>query len=717
MENIMGEMAVAMPWYRKFISARVLIPAALLWLAAEFILLGKYSFIYTGDNATVLVPGLWNLKYADSLLPLWNNFSTGGWDRIAANPLGLISQYIFLLLPGWAAYQFSILAQILVAFFGTYWLARRSLGLGELPSLFAAFVFASAINGQMHLASVFLLPAILVTLTRLLADRKRIGRWIAVAATTVFVSQTGWIAELIPFTSAAIVSWFLFVDPRRRVSDWAIVLATAFAVILLRFPELSALSQYSSLSNREALAVAPSIAILPWALGSISATMSIGLLVYAMISAKSGNGRLWGVFIAIAVWTLLPYAITLLHGPLVAVLPDLQGYQYFQRTSRVAELTLAIAAGFGFQALLTASPVGGSAGRWVRRCIFGASAVALVFVAVDQKKVALTAWITQGNMVLNYESPPLQKLADDIEKQDWPVRAEPFQMYPAYLHTYGIETAGGLNAVYSSRYHEFWGKVIEPYAKRKSASERNSVNLWSDAKDGKAASFRGALLMLTTNDHKAARQLGDIYRLNLLSLANVGYLVSRDRLTDASLEPVIEPAEGWSALGANEKIRRMFSDNFHGRRNLFIYRNRDVLPRMFTVESLRQLPAGRDVLNEIAGRSGAQLRQEMIVESAYWPRNVAAGQKFAPARLRMESYSSDEIRVSVKGNGPALLFVGNSYSPFWTARANGKKVQIFPANHAFWGAILPSGTTELVFRYEPPYARTLPEKIRFPSER
>jgi hypothetical protein len=712
----MGEVAAGLPWYRKLLSTRVLIPAALVWLAAEFILLGKYSFIYTGDNATVLVPGLWTLKYADSLLPLWNNYSTGGWDRIAATPFGLINQYIFLILPGWLAYQFFILAQILVAFFGTYWLSRRCLNLGELPSLFGAFIFASAINGQMHFASAFLLPAILVTLTRLLADRKRIGRWIAVVVATVFVSQTGWVSEMIPFTSAAIVSWFLFVDSRRRVSDWAIILATAFAVVLLRVPELIALSQHSPLSNRDVLAVAPSIAILPWALGSTMATMSIGLLFYAMISAKSRDSRLWGVFVAVTVWTLLPYAITLIHGPLVSVLPDLNGYQYFQRTSRVAELTLAIAAGFGLQALMASSSVG-PAGRWGRRCIIGASAMAVIFVAVDQKKTALAAWITQGNMVLNYESPPLQKLAQDIEKQDWPVRVEPFQMYPAYLHTYGIETAGGLNAVYSRRYHEFWGKVIEPYAKTKSASETNSVNRWSDAKEGEEASFRGALLMLTTNDHKAARRIGDIYRLNLLSLANVGYLISRDRLTDTSLVPVVESSVGWSTLSAKEKVWRMFADNFQGRRNLFIYRNRDVLPRMFAAETLRRLPAAPDVLNAIAESAVEDLRREIFVESTHWPGNVSVGQKFAPAQLKLESYASDEIRVSVKGNGPALLFVGNSYSPYWTARANGREIQMFPANHAFSGAVLPAGTTKLIFRYEPPYARALPENIRFPSER
>lgn len=693
-------------WIGRLTSPSVLMILAFVWLSSEFVLLGKFSFTYTGDNTTALIPGLLTLKFADTLNPLWNNFSSSGWDRIATNPQGLVNRYLFLMLPGWLAYQINILTQIFVSFYGTYWLGRRVLQLDQMASLFAAFVFASGVNGQIHLASTFLLPAILVTLTRVLNDKRHITNWLWLISVTFIVAHTAWISEMLPFTSAAVVTWFLFIDVRFRVADWLIILLCSVAVILLRMPDVLALMQYAALSHRPLLIQTPDISQWPWALGSIDNLMCLILLAYTFAVMKGGDRYMWGIVIAISTWLVLPYGIAFFHDALTSVFPFLEGYSYFGRTSSVPRIVVAFAGGYGIQVLVTGGAVGRFA-NWARKTLLAAASVTILIVALEQKELAIKDWFTQGNMVLNYESPALQNLAKKIRADSWPVRVEPFQMYPAYLHTYGMETAGGLHALFSRRYYEFWSTILEPWLKQRSAevSSLGALNPRFLEKTGNWPLFRGAALMLTADDHKSERRIGEMFRLNLLSLANVAYLVSRDRFIDASLEPILESPVTWSSLTPWQKVKQNLLGNFSGRKNLFIYRNLNVLPRFFTATSVRRFVDGRVLLKALADASMEDLRTTLFVENRYWPAGQNSAQNFFPATIRLNSYDSDEIRLTIDGNGPTLLFVSNSYSPFWSAQVDGKSVPIFPANHAFWGVILPDGAKSLVFRYQPPYAR------------
>jgi len=692
-------------WVQKFTTPSVLMTIALVWLSAEFVILGKFSFIYTGDNATSLIPGLLSLKFAGSINPLWSNYSAAGWDQIGVNPQGLVNRYLFLELPGWLAYQINILTQIFAAFFGTYWLGRRVLGFTQLASLFAAFMFASGVTGQIFIASAYLLPAVLVTLTRVLDGKTRAVNWLCLIAALFILSHTAWISMMLPFTSAAIVTWFLFIDQRRKISDWLIIFLCAAAVILMRAPDILALMQQSTFSHRKTLMLSPDIAQWPWAFKGSENLVSLALLAYAFIVRKTASRQMWGIVFAVSFWLILPYGIALFHEPLISVFPSIASYSYFERISRVPTLILMMAGGYGLQALVSGGGAEHST-NWLRKSLLVATSVAVLIIALDQKKNVFSDWITQGNMVNNYESPALQNLAKKIQAETWPMRVEPFQMYPAYLHTYGMETAGGLHALFSSRYYEFWSTIVEPWIMQRQGETQDfgktSPKLLE--KTGDWPMFRGPILMLTADDHKPERRIGEMFRLNLLSLANVGYLVSRDRLVDTSLEPVLESPVSWSSLSSWQKVRQNLLGNFRGRENLYIYRNRDVLPRFFAASGIRRFADKRAVLEAMAGASTQELRTTLFVESGQGPAGQDLSRTFNPATVRLDEYKSDEIRLTVDGRGPTLLFAGNSYSPFWKARVDGKPVPIFPADHAFWGVILPEGAKTVVFSYEPPYA-------------
>jgi len=82
-------------WIEKLSSINALIIISLLIISGDFFLLGKFSYIYTGDNATTHIPELLTLKFQGTINPLWNNFSGGGWDSTAVSPQGFINRYLF----------------------------------------------------------------------------------------------------------------------------------------------------------------------------------------------------------------------------------------------------------------------------------------------------------------------------------------------------------------------------------------------------------------------------------------------------------------------------------------------------------------------------------------------------------------------------------------------------------------------------------------------
>jgi uncharacterized membrane protein YfhO len=50
-----------------------------------------------------------------------------------------------------------------------------------------------------------------------------------------------------------------------------------------------------------------------------------------------------------------------------------------------------------------------------------------------------------------------------------------------------------------------------------------------------------------------------------------------------------------------------------------------------------------------------------------------------------------------------VLVVSSTFSPFWQCRIDGETSKIFPANHAFWGLLLPAGARQVICHYQPPY--------------
>ena len=149
---------------------------------------------------------------------------------------------------------------------------------------------------------------------------------------------------------------------------------------------------------------------------------------------------------------------------------------------------------------------------------------------------------------------------------------------PGYAWAYGLETADGYLVLYSHRYKEFWSQVlaglfdVDSWAYQKHEYWGNMVFLWKPS------------------DPTTKTRFEDLYNLDLLSLANVRYIISPTPLKDPRLK--LLPSElrdeliDWQDRHSAARIAGIFKGQWCWE-PLYIYENCDVLPRFNFVGSLR----------------------------------------------------------------------------------------------------------------------------------
>lgn len=680
---------------------------AFLWLIAEYVILGPYSYDFVQDGTDLFISGNMSVPYAGVTWPLWDNFTVGGTNRAALAYVGVIYTYLFSHIPTWLAHQIAIVAQIASGLFASYMLARRTFGFSREAALFVAVAYALLLTGSLINSVIAYLPLVLLA-TRELLDRKAsIIRWVAAGAVVFAAADTAYFSRLVPFACVTVVAWFLFVDTRSKLSDWPIVLGVALALGLVRLETILALIAEAPASHLPLVRTTETPALVAeMALDIVTRPIhfiSILGLATAVFLGQTGGARFWRVLgVAALGFALMPVGVLVLSALVQYLGHDFRGFR-LHRFFLIPQTVLIFGSGYGIEALLgrLRAPADDFAARVSRRVLTGA-AIYLAAVSIWNKSTVPSYWITHGNLVHNFDSPVLRDLAARLRTQPWPERVEPFQLYPAYLQAYGIETAGGNQPLIPRRYYEFWGAMVEPWLQRPSGTR--GVAWWQHdtallAETDGWPSYRGDRLLLSPDEHSSDVRLADFVRLNLLALANVGYVVSRDRITDEGFTLVQGIDRPWSSLSTAEKIKTNLRANFEGRTQLYIYRNQKALPRFFSVGSVSVANSGRAVVEAMENASLQTLRQTAFVEQGTVPATLRSGDVFAPLDITLEHYTSDEIRLVVNAPSRGLLVITNSYSKRWAATADGQPLELFPAYHAFWGVIIPAGTRSVTFRY------------------
>lgn len=300
-----------------------------------------------------------------------------------------------------------------------------------------------------------------------------------------------------------------------------------------------------------------------------------------------------------------------------------------------------------------------------------------------------------------YDNPELKALKRKIAYNPVPVRTvtvgakdSTMVWQPAFNLAYGLETVDGFKMIYSGRFHEFWRLVVAPAYK---ASKNNLTRGFMD---------RYGSRMFLFPPEKDPEILPAAYNHVLLSLANVGYFIADKPVDDPRLEllPRVytrEMIEQWERKPIVKKIAGLLQDDYLGE-PLYIYRNRDVFPRIFAVDKVRFFANDMDLLDALGDASISELRSTVFLVDKGM---VELGQQSVAGvdEVDVLSYSLERIRVRSQSKKGHWLVLTNTYSPFWKCRINGEEYPLVAAYHAFMAVHVPRGVNEVEFVYSPPY--------------
>ncbi|NJL07840.1 MAG: hypothetical protein HC900_05920 [Methylacidiphilales bacterium] len=325
------------------------------------------------------------------------------------------------------------------------------------------------------------------------------------------------------------------------------------------------------------------------------------------------------------------------------------------------------------------------------------------------------------NFTAYYRHPDVADLTRTVAAGDLPVRVATVQsngpdnspsipccwprqgsVFGTFLAGQGLETADAYLSNVPLRYVEYWNLMITGHTGMPRADfvavYSKQYKLPEQAYTQKLYLFEPieGTVMMDTGCIEATDTLrfGSYYDLDLLSLANVGYVVSTVPIAEPRL--TLLPSATRDTLARSQcadwAVKRdlMHETGLTGR-PLYIYRNEDVLPRVFSPDRLETVADRPTLFAQLLSRPLSSLRHTALALAAEVPEEVRSGTATDPLEIRSAAVDGDRITVTRNDTAAGFLVVSNSYSPFWRARFKGRDIPVFPVYHAFLGIAVPAG--------------------------
>jgi len=700
-------------------SDRFLLLALILWLAAQYFVLGRFSIILMADEGDSTLSGVLSLPNADEAFPLWSPFPASGTDRLALGYTPPLLGLLFQLFSSWIAYAIAHTSMIALGVVGTFMLGRQRLAMTVPGAFFAALMMGSAFSfTNLSYFPVAATPLALLALSNLLDDMASARRWLWAGLAAALFSLPASMTVLVLFPGIFFGAWYLVYERRLGWRDWAVIALFFIFVYVLRAQDILAMGLNAGMSQRinwahqnqtlfeaaksgliaiaAVLEPAPMVPSLP-SLGPSYTTISIYLFFAAVILTKGKNLIQRRLLLLLLACLALSIVAPLVKSLLYDLVPVLRGFSV-NKVWAYARVIAYIGAGFAVQNAYAwiENNRHGMSNRKARALMAAPFVIVLGLGLVEKIASSAWNWVSHGSHTLMYKSPILMDLAERIRDSGQPSRVASFQMYDVTANAYGLESVGGKLDLYSGRYKQFWLKMVEPSVKK----------FPDDAYHLKTYNYMELGLTYNIPDKKPVRAIGDLYHMNMFSLLNARYFLSRDQLTDAQFREAgfTQPPQPWSALSQNEKVRANIADNFRGRTNVYVYENTDALPRFFLAERLVPLPDRDATLDATAATAIDDLRKNVFADKGDLPEGLDGTTAYsANGKISIRRYSADEIDLDVELTDTSLLVVGNSYSPYWKVFIDGIESRIFPAYVALWGIEVPGDAKTVSFRYNPPY--------------
>jgi len=691
-----------------------------IWVSLEYFGAGPFSYIGIRDTSDSNLPLYLTfirnyLKYG---MTYWNQYAVCGFDYLAtAGPnIFHLNTLLFSIFPGWIAYQILVFLQLFIASYFTYRLGRDVLKLEEIPSIYAGIFFSlffhELIDFSLGIAGF---PLLLWGMEKIY-EREEKRKYLYIIILGSLFSLSSSISLTLPFTIPLALLWFIFVRRKYSFKFLIFFVVFCFSIAIWQIPTILALLKNAPLSHRAFWSTLSSGGIdYSWRgfFGAIerhlminrSGLIPISLAAIGIYFSRTKDRK----FVIILLLLIVCAVIGPLSKPsspyIEKIFPFLHGFQP-DRFYLLAPFFWAIVGAYGLHFIpdnlilikKSVTGEGKSNGKWKLQNIVGIILICLLIVNSFITKIHhASEWSTGGNYFSNYQNKDLEKLASIADDSPFRVATIAYYLHPAYANAYGLEAVDGYVVLYPKTYQDFWGKVIEPLTLQNKALY-HYFHDW------------GSRVYLFEDDNFSDLKeiaFSEYYNLNLLSLANTKYIISTIPLVnenlillecDVPLDRVL-----FSEISEIERRLYLSKENFKGRQ-LYIYENKNCLPRFFLVNKAKVFENSNQLLDDLSEADVEYLKNNLLIEKEFSQNLVDYNLENNSGKITVIRYSPDKIVLSVDLDGPMILAVSNNYSLYWKCKVDGKETEIFPAYHTFWGVLLEGdGTKEVMFEYCPPY--------------
>jgi len=691
-----------------------------LWLAIPYYGFGAASYVRIHDNGDSILSAV--LAFVNHIkeggISYWDSSRIAGVDRISSHII-YFTNFPFIILPGWLAHGLVMWLQRFIAGFFTFKLLR-SLKLNTLPSIYAGLLYAMFAQPFINnawagytLYDDLGLPGIPFFLWAfsMIDTKHRYQPYLYALGLGSFLAF-GLSYAFAPFVLIVIVIWFYFIDRRVELRFWLICLLFILVWLIFSLPIIWASLISVSTSHRAYWQISSPLAK-GWVGTAIFAIklvksniISLGIAILGLMFPSQRDRRLVTSTIIIVTCLLFVASYPLLKPLMYNYLGFLSSFQ-FNRIYLIIPFLAIIASALSLNSLMKGSCLFAK-----KKDIFhNALKVVIAFIiGVAVYQSLAIHWRILGEMVNGstygtlYRQPVLEQLAKS-ESISSPFRvatvSDPSRhaLHPAYIPTYGLESVDGYVNIYPHRYQSFWGAVIFPLTS-------------ADSNRDAYFHYWGSRVYLFSPsggfEYNDAVDFSSYYDLQLLSLANVRYIVSPLPLKNTNLKVLaynsIDEVANWN----NGSLVNKFLSLMQGDSppiSLYLYENQTVFPRFFLVTQASVLDGSSEVLNELKHASLNDLRSTAyVIEEDVKDVTLNKISGKGTGKTKLHSYSSDKIILDVNADAPSILVISNSYNPYWKVWIDGKRSKVFPVNLAFQGVYLDAGTHEVVLEYKPPYA-------------
>lgn len=139
-----------------------------------------------------------------------------------------------------------------------------------------------------------------------------------------------------------------------------------------------------------------------------------------------------------------------------------------------------------------------------------------------------------------------------------------------------------------------------------------------------------------------------------------------------------------------ERFKKVWED-----KNFIVFENLKVYPRAYLASFYLNISDQKTAINKLY-ESSFDTRKTVILSE-----KVPLAGKVGVGSASIVSYSPNRVEVKVDSEKPQVLVLSDAFYPGWKAEVNNMPTKIFLANSALRAVVVPSGKSNVIFRYAP----------------